>query len=421
MQWSDDAIRDALRAIFEAAVASADPRSVLAPHLPPRPKGRCVIVGAGKGAAAMAAAVESAWPDVDLSGAVVVPYGHTVQTQRIQVLEAAHPVPDENSCAAAERMLQIVQGLTEENLVLALFSGGGSSLLTLPADDLTLGDKQAVNRELLASGATIREMNAVRKHLSAIKGGRLAIAARPARVVTLAISDVPGSDPSAIASGPTIGDPSTLDDVHEIIRRYEIELPASVSTFLAKADETPKPADLDVDVRVVASPFDALLAAARAARARGFTPLVLGELEGESRELGIAMAGIARAVQQRGLPIAPPAVLVSGGETTVTIGKGPVGRGGRNIEFLLSLAIALDGAGGVWAIAGDTDGRDGTEDAAGAIVTPDTLARARNAGMDPRRALAAHDSYGIFERLGDLLCTGPTLTNVSGLRAVAVV
>jgi glycerate 2-kinase len=395
--------------------------NVLAEHLPDPPQGRCIVVGAGKAAAAMAAALEAAWPNVDLSGVVVTQYGHAVPTRRIEVLEAAHPLPDENSLYAARRALETVGGLRENDLVLALVSGGGSSLLALPADGLTLDDKQAVNRALLASGATIHEMNAVRKHLSAIKGGRLAAAARPAKVVTLAISDVPGNDPPVIASGPTVGDPSTLEDVREILRRYELELPPAVAAYLEKAEETPKPADLEVDFRIIASPFDALIAAANAAEARGFVPVVLGELEGESRELGIAMAGIARAVRQHGMPVAAPAVLLSGGETTVTIGKGPAGRGGRNMEFLLSLAIALDGAEGVWSIAGDTDGRDGTEDAAGAIVAPDTLVRARTAGMNPRNALAAHDSYSIFERIGDLLCTGPTLTNVNALRAVVVV
>jgi glycerate 2-kinase len=421
MERNDGAIRGTLRAMFDAAVASADPRRVLAPHLPDKPKGRCIVIGAGKASAAMAAAVEAAWPDAELCGAVVVPYGHGVPTRRVEVLEARHPVPDHNSRVAALRMLHLVHGLKPEDLVLALMSGGGSALLTLPARGVTLEDTQAVGRALLASGATIHEMNAVRKHLSAIKGGRLAMAARPAAVVTLAISDVPGGDPSVIASGPTVPDPSTLDDVRAIVARYGIDLPPAVEAFLERGEETPKPGEIGADVRIIASPAMALQAAAVAAQASGLKPLVLGELQGESRELGIIMAGIARSVREHGVPVEPPAVLISGGETTVSMSGASGGRGGRNMEFLLSLAIAAEGMNGMWALAGDTDGRDGSEDAAGAVVTPDTIARARGAGLEPRAVLEAHDSFTLFERLGDLVRTGPTLTNVNALRAVAIV
>ncbi len=418
----DDAqIRTALRSIFEAAVASADPRKVLAAHLPQPPSGRVIVVGAGKSAALMAAALEEAWPEVPLQGTVVTRYGYAVPTHSIEVLEAAHPVPDANSERAANRILERVRGLGPDDLVIALISGGGSALMAKPAAGLTLADKQAVSEALLTSGATIHEMNAVRKHLSAIKGGRLAQAAAPARVVTLAISDVPGDDPATIASGPTLADPTTLAEVRAIVERYGIALPPAVSSYLDRAVETPKPGELAEDVRLIATPAMALRAAAERARKLGFAPLVLGELEGESRDLGIVMAGIARSVRAHHVPIAPPAILISGGETVVTIGSGPAGRGGRNMEFLLSLALSLDGAPGMWAVAGDTDGRDGSEDAAGAFIAPDTLLRASASGHDPRAALEAHDSYTLFEATGDLLLTGPTLTNVNALRAIAIV
>ena len=417
MDWSDQAARDFLRALFDAAVAAADPRVVLARHLPPRPKGRVVVVGAGKATALMAAALEDHWPDAE--GVVVTRYGHAVPTRRIRVIEASHPVPDANSEAAARAVLDAVRGLTADDLVLALMSGGGSALLALPAPGLTLADKQAVNRALLASGATIGEMNAVRKHLSAIKGGRLAAAAAPARVVTLAISDVPGDDPAVIASGPTVPDPTSWADVRAIARRYGIALPPAPAPD--SDSETPKPGEIAAEVRLIATPAMALAAAAAAARDHGVVPLILGDaLEGESRELGTVLAGIARSVRAHGHPLTAPCVLLSGGETTVSIGAGPAGRGGRNTEFLLGLACALDGLPGTWAVAGDTDGIDGTEDAAGALVAPDTLARARAAGLDPRGVLAAHDSYGLFDATGDLLRTGPTLTNVNDFRAILV-
>nr|WP_209740318.1 glycerate kinase [Aureimonas populi] len=411
--------RALLRRIFEAGIASADPLKVLAAHLPAKPRGRCVVVGAGKSAAVMAQAVEAAWPDVDLSGVVVAPYGHRVPTRRIEVLEAAHPVPDEASEAAARRILDAVSGLGAEDLVLALISGGGSSLMALPAPGLTLADKKAVNRLLLASGASINEMNRVRRRLSAIKGGRLAEAAHPAFVVTLAISDVPGDDPRAIASGPTVFDPQAGDDLSALVRRLGTGLPPAAARLLANE---PGPRDHFVsDFRLIATPLMALQAAARVARDAGLRPLILGDaLEGEAREVGTLMAGIARSARRHGHPLGGPAVILSGGETTVSIGSARPGRGGRNTEFLLGLALALAGAPGIFALAGDTDGVDGTQEAAGAVVTPDTLARARQAGLDPAALLAAHDSYTLFEALGDLVVTGPTLTNVNDLRAILI-
>ena len=414
MSWTDEAARAALRAMFDAAVASADPLRVLARHLPEQPRGQVVVVGAGKSSAVMAAAVEAAWPDTDLTGVVVTRYGHAVPTRRIEVIEAAHPVPDAYSELGARRVLEAVAGLGPDDLVLALMSGGASSLLELPAPGLTLDDMKQVNRALLASGAPIGEMNVVRKHLSAVKGGRLAAAAAPARVVTIAISDVPGDDPAIIGSGPTIPDPSTWDDVRALDARYGLRLPR------LDGPETPKPGEIAPDVRMIATPGMALAACAEVARTHGLSPLILGDaLEGESREMGIVMAGIARSVRH-GHPLPAPCVLLSGGEGTVSIGAGPAGRGGRNTEFLLSLAVALRGATGIWALAGDTDGIDGTEDAAGAIVAPDTLERARNAGLDPKAVLFGHDSYGLFDAIGDLVRTGPTLTNVNDLRAILI-
>ncbi|HEY0419921.1 MAG TPA: glycerate kinase [Acetobacteraceae bacterium] len=421
--WDDGRARAVLRRVFDAAVAAADPRVVLARHLPEPPKGRCVVVGGGKSAAVMAAALEDAWPDVPLSGVVVTRYGHAVPTRRIEVIEASHPVPDANSERGARRVLEAVRGLGPDDMVLALMSGGASALLALPAEGLTLADKQAINRALLASGATISEMNAVRKHLSAIKGGRLAAAASPARVVTLAISDVPGDDPAVIGSGPTVPDPTTFAEARALVARYGFTPTEAVARRLAQdGDETPKPGSLPhAEFRLIATPAMALRATAEAARAEGLAPLILGDaLEGESREMGTVMAGIARSVRDHGLPLPAPALLLSGGETTVSIGAGPAGRGGRNTEFLLGLAVALGGLPGIWAVAGDTDGIDGTEDAAGAMVMPDTLSRARAAGLDPRAVLAAHDSYGLFDAIGDLIRTGPTLTNVNDIRAILI-
>jgi hydroxypyruvate reductase len=423
MSWDDGRARAALRACFEAAVAAADPRRVLAAHLPAPPRGRCVVVGAGKSAALMAAALEEAWPEVPFSGVVVTRYGHAVPTSRVTVLESSHPVPDGNGEAAARRILAAVHGLGPEDLVLALMSGGASALMPLPAPGLTLADKQAVNRALLASGATISEMNCVRKHLSAVKGGRLAAAAAPAAVLTLAISDVPGDDPAVIGSGPTVPDPTSFAEARAILARYGIVPAPHVAAHLAAAaEETPKPGSLPhASFRLIATPLMALRAAAAFAQAQGLAPLILGDaLEGESREVGTVMAGIARSVRRHGQPIAPPALLLSGGETTVTLGHATGGRGGRNREFLLGLGVALAGLPGAWAAAGDTDGIDGTEEAAGALLGPDTLARARARGLDPAALLAAHDSHSVFAALDDLIVTGPTLTNVNDFRAVLI-
>jgi hydroxypyruvate reductase len=419
--WNDLRAKDALNRIFMAAVASADPAKVLQHHLPSPPKGRCVVVGAGKASAAMAAALDKAWADVNLSGIVVTRYGHAVPAGRIEIIEASHPVPDDMSAEAARRILAAVEGLTADDMVIALISGGGSALMVAPAQGMMLADKMAVNRALLASGATISEMNAVRKHLSRIKGGRLALAAKPARVVSLLISDVPGDDPSEIASGPTVADPSDINNVREIVSRYALDLPENVRKVLEKGEETPKAGDIEEDIRLIATPSLALQAAADEAVKLGLTPLILGDsLEGESKDVGAVMAGIALSASRKGLPVKGPAVLLSGGETTVTIGKGLAGKGGRNTEFLLSLALTLKGAGGIWAIAGDSDGIDGVEDAAGALVTPDTLARMRNAGADPRQSLVGHDSYTAFKAVGDLVVTGPTLTNVNDIRAILI-
>jgi hydroxypyruvate reductase len=423
MAWDDTRARAALRSLFDAAVAAADPRKVLAAHLPDKPKGSCVVVGGGKSAALMAAALEAAWPDVPLTGTVVTRYGHAVPTRHIEVIESSHPVPDANSERGARRLLERVRGLGPDDLVLALMSGGASALCAVPAPGLTLADKQDINRALLASGANISEMNCVRKHLSAIKGGRLAAAAAPARMVTLAISDVPGDDPAVIGSGPTVPDPTTFADARAIIARYGITpSPAVAQRLAAGTDETPKPGTLPhTDFRLIATPILALAKVAETARGLGLTPLILGDaLEGEASQAGILFAGIAHCVALHGQPLAPPAVLLAGGETTVTIGRGPAGRGGRNTEFLLSLAIALAGTPRIWAASGDTDGIDGTDDAAGATITPDTLARVRAAGLDPRAMLAAHDSYTLFDAIGDLIKTGPTLTNINDVRAILI-
>ena len=421
----DDAhARGVLRGLFDTAIAAADPRQVLAAHLPPKPtRGRCIVVGGGKSAAVMAAALEAAWPDVEMEGTVVTRYDHAVPTRRIEVIEAAHPVPDANSERGARRLLERVQGLTADDLVIALMSGGASSLLALPAAGLTLDDKQAINRALLASGANISEMNAVRKHLSAIKGGRLAAAAAPARVVTLAISDVPRDDPAVIGSGPTVPDPTTFADARALIARYGITPPPAAAARLAQdAGETPKAGDLpNTDFRMIATPMMALRAAAAEARRLGLTPVILGDaLEGEAREVGTVMAGIAGSVRAHGEPAAAPVVLLSGGETTVTLGARASGRGGRNTTFLLGLALALDGAPGIWAIAGDTDGIDGMDDVAGALLAPDTLGRVKAAGRDPRAMMAAHDSHGFFDLVGDAIRIGPTLTNVNDFRAILI-
>lgn len=417
-QHDDSALRGALTEIFMAAVKSADPHEALIDALPEKPRGRCIVVGAGKASAAMAAALEAAWPDVDLQGVVVTRYGHAAPTQKIRIVEAAHPISDAMSEVASMLMMEQVKHLTADDCVIAMISGGGSSLLALPRKGITLADKQAVNQALLKSGATIHEMNTVRKQLSDIKGGRLALAARPARVITLIISDVPGDDPQSIASGPTVADSSTAEEALEIIARYRLALPEPVMRVL----RTPRPPvtakEIDEDIRLIATPSGALAAAAAVAQRMGYTPLILGDaLEGESAQLGIMMAGIAKSVKQHGLPVKGPAVLLSGGETTVTIGNAGAGRGGRNTEFLLALACALKGEEGIYAIAGDSDGIDGTEDAAGAIVTPDTLVRT---SLDAKAMLRGHDSYSYFAEAGDLVVTGPTLTNVNDIRVIVI-
>ncbi|MGY5809038.1 glycerate kinase type-2 family protein [Rhizobium sp. LEGMi198b] len=420
MNWDDTSARSALRRMFDAAVASADPVKVVARHLPERPSGRCIVVGAGKASAAMAAALDIAWSDVDLSGIVVTRYGHAVPAGRIDIIQASHPVPDEMSVEAAMRILGCVRDLGPDDLVVALISGGGSSLMVSPAGDMTLADKKIVNQALLASGATISEMNTVRKQLSGIKGGRLAQVAYPARVVTLLISDVPGDDPSEIASGPTVANETTVEDAREIVSRYRLALPAAAQDLLDRGGYA-YPGPMNSEVRLIASPSVALEAAANAARTAGLRPLVLGDaVQGEAKEAGTVFAGIALSARKKGLPIAGPAVLLSGGETSVSLAADSSGRGGRNTEFLLSLAIGLNGAENVWAIAGDTDGIDGVEDAAGAIISPDTIVRMRQAGINPRSALARHDSYTAFNAIGDLVITGPTLTNVNDIRAILI-
>jgi hydroxypyruvate reductase len=422
--WTNATAIAALRKLFHTAVEAANPRHVLAEHLPPKPtRGRCVVVGGGKSAAVMAAALEDAWPDVPLEGTVVTRYGHAVPTRRIEVIEASHPVPDDASQRGALRLLERVRGLTADDTVIALMSGGASALLAAPVAGITLADKQAVNRALLACGANISEMNTVRKHLSAIKGGRLAAAAAPAKVVTLAISDVPGDDPAVIGSGPTVPDATTFADARALIARYGIELPAAVAARLAQDDdETPKPGRLGrMDFRMIATPMMALRAMAEEARQIGLTPMILGDaLEGEAAQVGTVMAGIARSVRAHGQPLRPPALLLSGGETTVTMSATATGKGGRNTTFLLGLGIALDGAPGIWAVAGDTDGIDGMDEIAGAVLNPNSLSRARALGLDARASLAAHDSHGFFGALGDLIVTGPTLTNVNDIRAILI-
>ena len=414
--------RRLLRSMFDAAVAAAQPALCLPPHLPPRPQGRTLVIGAGKASAAMARALEDHW-DGPLEGLVVTRYGYEVPCERIEIVQAAHPVPDAAGLRAAERIRDRVSGLSAADLVIALISGGGSSLLVAPGTGLTLADKQVVNAELLRSGASISEMNCVRRHLSAIKGGRLAAACAPAKLLTLLISDVPGDNPIDIASGPTVADPTTCADALGILARYRIAVAPAVRALLeGGAGESVKPGDprLDgIETRLITTPQMALEAAARVARKAGLTPHILADsLEGEARDIGKALAGIARQVGVHGQPFAPPCVLLSGGETTVTL-KG-AGRGGRNVEFLLSLAVALDGLPGVHALAADTDGVDGAEEIAGAWLTPDTLRRAWALGINPRASLDDNDAHGFFQALGDSVITGPTLTNVNDFRAILI-
>jgi len=422
-----------LRALYACAVSRALPADVTAAHLPPPPdpaKGRTLVVGAGKAGGAMAAAVDALWPaDAPLSGLVVTRYDHVppaykAKPGRIAVVEARHPVPDEAGRQAAQRIVDLTRGLTEHDLVLCLISGGGSALLSLPAPGLDFADKQAINGALLKSGAAIDEMNTVRKHLSAIKGGRLAALCAPARVVTLLISDVPGDDAQVIASGPTVPDASTCADALAILRRYGIAIPDAARAGLESgAFETPKPGDARFaghGVRMIATPQDSLEAAAALARAHGLDAHILSDaIEGESREVGKVHAALARAVAQRGQPFQRPCVILSGGETTVTV-RGSGGRGGRASEFLLGCAIALQGQAGVWALSADTDGIDGIEDNAGAVLAPDTLARAAALGLKPAEFLDRNDAYSFFSALGDLVVPGPTYTNVNDFRALLV-
>lgn len=404
-----------LRSLFEAAVAAARPDVCLPSFLPKGVSGRVCVIGAGKAAASMARAVETSWQG-PLSGLVVTRYDHGVDCDTIEVIEAAHPVPDAAGQAAADRIFSLVSNLGADDLLLCLISGGGSALLSLPAPGISLDDKRAVNSALLKSGATISEMNCVRKHLSAIKGGRLAQAAQPARVLTLAISDVPGDDPAVIASGPTVPDPTTYADVRAVIDKYGIDLPPSVAARIAAgADETPKPGDAcfeNVETTLIARPMQSLQAAAKLVRDAGYAVEILGDaIEGEARDVAAEHAALAMASK-------PGTVLLSGGETTVTV-QG-TGRGGRNAEYALALALALKGAPGISAIACDTDGIDGTEDNAGCIVRPDTLSRAITKGLDAPARLANNDAYGFFDVLGDLVITGPTRTNVNDFRAIVI-
>jgi len=414
--------RTLLRRMFDAAVAAAQPSACLPPHLPAPPKGRTIVIGAGKASAEMARVFERHW-SAPLEGLVVTRYGYAVPCERIAIAEAAHPVPDEAGLDAARRIRALVTGLTADDLVVCLVSGGGSALLVEPGEGLTLDDKQAINRALLASGATIAEMNCVRRHLSAIKGGRLAAACWPARVVTLLMSDVPGDDPVDIASGPTVGDASTCADALAILRRHAIDVPRQVLALLESgAGESVKPGDARLarcETRMIATPQRALEAAAAVAREAGVAVHILGDsIEGEARDVGIVMAGIARQVAKWSQPFSPPCILVSGGETTVTL-RG-TGRGGRNVEFLLALGVALDGHTGIHAIACDTDGVDGVEEIAGALLDPGTLERARALGIKPRESLANNDGHGFFQALGDSVVCGPTLTNVNDFRAIYV-
>jgi len=414
--------RELLLGSFRAALAAADPLQIVGAHLPAPPRGRTLVLGAGKAAAAMASAVETHWPsNAPIEGLVITRYGHGVPTRRIRVVEAGHPVPDESGQLAAREILELARTLGEDDLLLALVSGGGSSLLALPVAEVSMADLKAVTRALLASGAPIQDMNTVRKHLSAIQGGRLAAATR-ASVHALVISDVTGDDPTHIASGPCAPDPTTYADAIAVLARYGVDPPASIRGYLERGargqfEETPKPGDAlfkRIDNRVIATAHQSLLAAARFFEANGIAPVILGDsVTGESSEVAKVFAAIAREARVHGHPMRPPLALISGGETTVTVHGD--GRGGRCSEFLLSLAIELGGLEGVWALACDTDGIDGSEDNAGAIVTPDTLAR--SAG-DAKQRLAKNDGYGFFSGLGDLVVTGPTRTNVNDYRVI---
>ncbi|WP_137701252.1 glycerate kinase type-2 family protein [Marimonas lutisalis] len=414
--------RDLLQAMFSAAVKAAEPGAAMRPFLPARPKGRVVVVGAGKGAAQMAAAFEELW-DGPVEGVVVTRYGFGAKTRAIRVMEAAHPVPDEAGLAATDALFKAMEGLGSDDLVIALVCGGGSALLAGPGEGLALSDEVALNEALLASGAPIGAMNAVRKMVSRVKGGRLAAAAHPAKVVSLVVSDVPGDDPAQVASGPTVPDARGRAEALAAVRDYAIKLPARVAAFLERADEPPKPEDACFagnEVHVIASAAKSLEAAARVAEQAAFATAILSDaIEGEAREVAKMHAAIAREVAMRDRPFSRPVAILSGGETTVTL-RGEGGRGGRNSEFLLSFALAVDGVEGIAALAADTDGVDGSEDNAGAFADGQTAVRMRTAGADPADALACNDAWGAFAAVGDLYVTGPTGTNVNDLRIILI-
>ncbi len=414
--------RELLTRLFEAAIEAAQPVHCLRRFLPEAPRGRLLVIGIGKASASMAKAFEDHWSG-PFTGLALTRYGYQLPCERFEVIEAAHPVPDEAGLLASQRIMAMVSGLTADDTVLFLISGGGSALLTLPYEGISLADKQAVNRALLRSGANICEMNVIRRHLSAIKGGRLAAACHPARVISLLISDVPDDSPVDIASGPTVADSTTCGDALALVKRYGMNLPPSAMAVLESGrGESIKPGDTRLartETHLITTPQMALEAAAQVARTAGITPYILGDsIEGEARDVGKVMAGLARQVATHQQPFTPPCVLLSGGETTVTLrGKG---RGGRNVEFLLSLGISLDGLEGVYALAGDTDGVDGVEEIAGAYLAPDSLQRAWAKGIHPKEALADNDGHGFFSALGDSIVTGPTLTNVNDFRAILI-
>ncbi len=413
--------RHLLKSLFDSAVEAAHPARLIPGRLPAPPEGKTVVIGAGQAAAVMARAVEDNW-GADLSGLVVTPSGHSVTCNYIEIVEAAHPVPDTAGCDAAVRILEMVSGLSAEDLVLCLLSGGGSALLPMPAEGISLHDKQSITGELLKSGANIAEINCVRRHLSAIKGGRLATACSPAKIVTLAISDIPGNEVSSIASGPTVPDATTSRMALDIVQRYELRVRENVLAYLkSPASETPKPGDAlfnNTSIDILATSDDAMNAAAELAREYQIAPMVLGDLQGESAGLAREHAELAIQIACGDGPVKPPCVLISGGETTVNV-RG-TGAGGRNSEYSLALALALDGQPGVFAIACDTDGIDGTEDHAGCYVTPDSLNRADELSLDANRLLKDNDSYRFFSEIGDLVITGPTRTNVNDFRAILI-
>ncbi|MCV2870351.1 glycerate kinase [Defluviimonas sp. WL0002] len=419
MRAEDQAL---LTELFHAAVAAADPKAALRPHLPARPKGRVIVVGAGKGAAQLAAAFEDLWGD-PVEGVVVTRYGYAAPTRYVRVLEAAHPVPDEAGLEASRALMQAVGGLTRDDLVVALICGGGSALLPMPPSGLTLEDERALNTALLASGAPIGVMNAIRKHVSGIKGGRLAAAAYPAKVVSLVVSDVPGDDPAQVASGPTVASAVTLDETLQTIRNRGIRLPGRIAAYLEGAEPAPLPGDAVFaghETVVIASARLSLEAAAAHAERAGLAAVILSDaIEGEARDVGLVHAGIAREVVTRGRPFQAPVLILSGGETTVTL-RGKGGRGGRNTEFLLSFAQAIDGVEGISALAADTDGIDGSENNAGAFADHSSAQKMRGAGIDPAAALQANDAWGAFNAIGDIFAPGPTGTNVNDFRAILI-